>query len=457
MKKKWAIALFSFFTLLPPPFFQKGGATAHEARGWEVPLSQTEPEDYWLFLPRLALTLPRYVFTGVFYPIIETGAWVEREAIVEHMIDFLYNDARTAAVLPTGTFSLEYGHLLGIRAFHKDLFKNKERIEFEAVYGSPHRQFYRLSFRGDRVGGSPIWIDSHVGFSSLTSLRFSGIGNEGEDVRGRRDPRDSNVLTRYSKELQKAKLSFGYGFGPSFLTLSKRDKEEKPTYKIGMSAIFQKQKFHQKRRSKHEDPSIEEVYDSQRLLGFEKDSGLWEIRGDFRFNLLNVEGQPSRGSTLNLFFGGVPGQDSFSYLHYGFENELYFNLYRDNRVLLLKTLLESVEGENDRIPFYAYPVLGGAKRLRGYYLDTFRDKHAATVALEYRYPIHQYVLGELFADVGTVSEKYSELGRHWHPGFGFGFLFGTQEELQVKLDVSFGEKESVFFVTLNAPGAIFGD
>ncbi len=448
MRKNGAITLFSFFIL----WFPLRGTAAEtkpipqEARGWEVPPPQIEPEDYLLFLPRLALTVPRYFFTGVFYPIIKTGAWVEREAVVEHIIDFLYNDARTAAILPTGTFSLEYGHLLGIRTFHKDLFKNKERIELEAAYGSPHRQFYRLSFRGDRVGGSPIWIDSHIGFSSLTSLRFSGIGNEGEDVRGRQDPRDSNVLTRYSKELQKAKLGLGYGFG-----------EKEPTYKIGMSAIFKKQKFHQKRRSEHEDPSIEEIYDSKRLLGFEKDSGLWEIRGDFMFNLLNVEGQPSRGSTLNLFFGGVPGQDSFSYLHYGFENELYFNLYRDNRVLLLKTLLESVEGENDRIPFYAYPVLGGAKRLRGYYLDTFRDKHAGTVALEYRYPIHQYVLGELFADVGTVSEKYSELGRHWHPGFGFGFLFGTKEELHVKLDASFGEKESVFFVTLNAPGAIFGD
>lgn len=416
----------------------------YEARGWEVSPPKVEPEDYWLFLPRLALTVPRYFFTALFYPIIETGAWVEREAMIEHIIDFLYNDARTAAILPTGTFSPEYGHLLGVRAFHKDLFKHKEKIEVEFSYGSSHRNLYQLTFKGDRMGGGPIWIDSEVGFSRQTSLRFSGIGNDGEGVRGNQDPRDSNVLTRYSKESQKAKLSFGYGFG-----------ERKPTYKIGTSLRFQKHEFHEKRRSEHDDPSIETIYNRGRLIGFDDELELFEISGDFKFNLLNAQGQPSRGSTLDLFFGGVPLQHNISYLHYGFEHNLYFNLYRENRVFLLRTILESVEGKDEKIPFFSYPTLGGAKRLRGFYLDTFRDKHAASLGIEYHYPIHEFILGELFLDVGTVSEKYSEIGRIWHPGFGFGFLLGTKDELRVKLDASFGEDESVFFVTLNT--SIFGD
>lgn len=431
------------------------GMASYEARGLEKSPS-VEGEDFWLFIPRLLLTPPRYLLTGIFYPIIETSAQIEKQAVIEHLIDFFYNDARTAAILPSAALSNEYGNAAGVLVFHKDLLKFKERLQFEALYGGRDIQSYEVSFKGDQLAGSSIWIDSRFLYAIRASQRFAGIGNNGEENNSNKlDPRFSNRVTRYGVDSGEIMFKIGYGFG-----------DKKPTFKIGPYFTYVNQKFYGERRTEHSDPSVGQVYNTKRLPGFDDDVQLFEVGGNFSFNLLDVDGQPSEGATLDIFAGKVPSQNGFEYQHYGFESEIYLNLYRQNRVLLLRTLLEAVEGDENEIPFSLIPTLGGVQelsspklggmRLRGYKPNHFRDMRVGRVSLEYHYPIHEYLFGELFVDMGTIAKKYRNLGKKWHPGYGFGFLAGTKDKLKARIDASYGDEGSEFYFSVN-PIAFFED
>jgi hypothetical protein len=63
-----------------------------------------EPEDVALFVPRALLYVPNEVLRLAFTPLrVGIGA-IERHTVVEHVVDFLYNDAR-ARIL--GLFRIE--------------------------------------------------------------------------------------------------------------------------------------------------------------------------------------------------------------------------------------------------------------------------------------------------------------------------------------------------------------
>src|SRR5205085_9489212 len=83
-----------------PTEAKKEPVKSDEARNYEQPPG-TEPEDVALFVPRLVLAVPRYALKAVFYLIRETIRFADEHAIVEKVEDVLYNDARTAAILPT--------------------------------------------------------------------------------------------------------------------------------------------------------------------------------------------------------------------------------------------------------------------------------------------------------------------------------------------------------------------
>ena len=100
-----------------------------------------------------------------------------------------------------------------------------------------------------------------------------------------------------------------------------------------------------------------------------------------------------------------------------------------------------VEGKTEEIPFSELPRLGGPNRLRGYPLDRFRDEKAALGTVEYHYPIHHYVAGSLFVDVGRVAASYDELAKSdgWNTGFGGGFIIRSKNSVILTFNVAYGD------------------
>jgi hypothetical protein len=409
----------------PPP--SRKPVKADQARNYESPPG-TEPEDVALFVPRLLLTVPRYALKIVFYPIRETIRFVDEHALVEKVEDVLYNDARTAAILPTFSVDSSLGPSFGVKAFHEDLAGHDEYASAEAKFGGMYKLATQLLFRADHFGGSRLWLESLARFESEPGMLFQGIGHGTPDAAGSGlGPRNVAVATRFSQQrflnLQRAGITFG---------------EPGEMLKLGATGIYTIRDFGEKQRGS--EPSIEEVYDTTQLVGFADSVATFETDLNVIVDLRDVAGATASGAYLELFGGYAPRIGDYSFWHHGAELTGYIDLYKRSRVLVLRAVVEGVNGADRDIPFAQLPRLGGPHRLRGYPLDRFRDEKAVVGTVEYHYPIHQFVAGALFVDTGRVEQRYGDfLDEHWKVGAGGGIIFRSRDRQLFSFQIAYGE------------------
>jgi outer membrane protein assembly factor BamA len=212
--------------------------------------------------------------------------------------------------------------------------------------------------------------------------------------------------------------------------------------------IYNRRRFEAGSRLHPGERSIETAYDVNAITAFDEGVDLFEVTADLVLDFRNHVGFTSNGFYLEAFGGGAPSQKGYQYAHYGAEAIGYIDLYHRTRVLVLRAAIEGVEGDFERIPFSELPRLGGPDRLRGHRIDTYRDEKALLGSIEYHYPIHRNLAGQLFFDIGTVARNYPELfeggTKDWKIGYGAGLLLGSEDSLSFRLDVSYGDALMIF-------------
>jgi len=419
---------------------ERAPAEPEKARGWSEPPS-TEPEDYYLLLPRILLYPPNLVLKLVAMPIRGAAILIDRYHLIEHTKDILYNDARTAGVLPAFGYQTGYGFTYGLKAFHDDLFGNDEELNVAAAFGGIFVQGYGASFVGDQIAHTPLWIEARAAYELKPALFFQGIGNEPvADATPGIGPRESDVATRFREGRAMGLLTVGASIG---------DKGDRSL--VGVTGLFNQREFGSERKD-FDEPSIEDVYDTSQIPGFDSGATVLELTPTFVYDSRNYEATPSEGVYLDLFGGHTaPVTSDADYWHYGAAFATFIDLYRGTRVLSIRTTLEAVHGDDDEVPFSDLMKLGGPNSLRGYQLDRFRDKLSALGTLEYRYPVHQMVSGEVFLDVGRVGRTYTEVFdreglKDFHFGGGLGFVFHSDDDIWFKAQAAYGE-ELLFFLS----------
>jgi len=413
---------------------KKEPVRSDEARGYESPPG-TEPEDVALAVPRVLLAVPRYTLKLVFWPIKEGIEFVDRHAIVERVEDVVYNDARTAAIVPTFGYNSYFGPSIGAKAFHEDLAGHKEYASAEARFGGQYSLASQLRFSADNFGGTPLWLESVARYENAPGLFFQGIGH-GEGASGSGlNPRDAQIATRYSQDRYLALLRSGITFGQPGEMLQ-----------VGTTGVYNVREFGEKERGS--DPSIGEVYDTSQLVGFNERVATFETDLNLVVDLRDVAGATASGGYLEVFGGYVPRLGKYSFWHHGAELTGFIDLYKRTRVLVLRAFVEGVEGPDQDIPFSELPRLGGPNRLRGYRLDRFRDEKTAVGTVEYRYPIHQYVAGALYLDVGRAERSYADFfDTKWQTGFGGGFRVRSRDAALFSLDIAYGDGIRFYLTT----------
>lgn len=415
--------------------------TAEEARSWAVEPG-TESEDYLLFPPRALLFLPKVVLEVVFTPLEILLAGIDRNKVIPRVIDFFYfDDAHTAGWHPTIGAETGYGFTYGATVFHNDLMGHDESLSAAASFGGRYVQSYEAVFEGDRVGGSHVWLETRARYELQPATLFFGYGSQGKSAPpGNLGPRDANTAVRFRQERALGLLRLGTAVG-----------NEGDLTKLGGTAIYNHRVFGSERRSFPE-PSIETVYDTAKIPGFDEHLNLLELDANLVRDTRDTAGLASSGTYFELLGGGLLPLNHFQYWHYGGEITQYFDLYRKTRVLVFRAAVEGVAGNEDEIPFVDMPRLGGAQDLRGYLADKFRDKVAAVGTIEYRYPIHELLSGKLFLDAGDVGRDFDDLFspgpfEHWKVGGGGGLLLHSKDDVILSLDVAYGDQLTVFFTT----------
>ncbi len=358
----------------------------------------------------------------------------------------LVNKENTLGLLPIVAFQSAFGVNLGARAFVDDYFGAGEYVAISANTGGSVVQAYELDAELPHIGTTPIFLRSTVRYEENDNLFFSGIGNTGTETANAMLPvRETSTPTRFSQKRFLTVLSAGIELHAGGTRL-----------RIGGSGIYNDRSFGAA-GSGATDPSIEVGYDTTTLRGFDRGVRNLELTGDFEIDTRDHRGATTAGGLFRGFAGGGSLVEDARYCHYGTEAAYFVSPFWPRRTFVGRIALEGVLDRDDDIPFTELPRLGGAGLLRGYRTDRFRDKLATVATLEYRWPIHELITGELFVETAKVARTYDALlgagfPDHWHVGYGGGLIIHTTDRLRLRVDIAFGEALQFYVSTdvLNA-------
>jgi Omp85 superfamily domain len=102
-------------------------------------------------------------------------------------------------------------------------------------------------------------------------------------------------------------------------------------------------------------------------------------------------------------------------------------------------------------PFYQMALIGGTKKLRGFYEGRYRDKNVAIFQAEYRVPIVGRLGAVAFAGTGLVADKiknYQLKNLRTSYGGGLRIMLDKVQKINLRLDYGIGEKKGNFYFTI---------
>lgn len=196
----------------------------------------------------------------------------------------------------------------------------------------------------------------------------------------------------------------------------------------------------------------------------------WETK-DFEVNRRFDSGQVPGGiGGLTIDPGAILFNDSRDNVLYPSEGwymefttqhasgDFYFSRYRADirnyqavgkkHVLALQLFMDWTEGST---PFHMLPMLGGTKRMRGFYEGRFRDKSASMLQTEWRTNVWRKWGVNAFLSAGMVGdgpEKWALNTTRIAGGGGVRFQIDKEKKLNLRFDVGIGEGQAQYYFTI---------
>ena len=187
-------------------------------------------------------------------------------------------------------------------------------------------------------------------------------------------------------------------------------------------------------------------YDERRLPGIDvqPDFVTTQLGGvvDTR-NSLN----PRRGGLYQAHVRRFSDRDggAYSFTSTRVDLQQFMPFWNESRVIALRLLAEHADGlGNAMVPFYLQPTLGGARSLRGYDRQRFRDRSMLLFSAEYRYEVNPFLMAAVFYDAGQVAPDWTDFRlKDLRDNYGVGLRFGYSEAVALRADVAFGGESPV--------------
>lgn len=169
----------------------------------------------------------------------------------------------------------------------------------------------------------------------------------------------------------------------------------------------------------------------------------------FNYDNRNNIFSPSKGSFIETavqYFGpGLGGK--YEYTSVIADASIYFSTWK-KQVLALNIFGETLMGDP---PFNQMALLGGTKRMRGYYEGRYRDKNLLMLQAEYRIPLFWRIGMVFFGGIGEVNNHVSNYNLNdvrYNYGTGIRFILDKKEKINIRLDAGFGKGVSGFYLTI---------
>ena len=147
-------------------------------------------------------------------------------------------------------------------------------------------------------------------------------------------------------------------------------------------------------------------------------------------------GYPTRGGFYRAGLTRYADRDAglFSFQRYEGEAAHFVPLAdRDIVVALHGWVVGTTTAEDQRVPFYLMPSLGGANTLRGFSDYRFHDNNLAVVNAEARVAIFEHIDAVTFVEAGNVAPRFGDLDLD-RTSYGVGVRVHGRESTYARLD-----------------------
>jgi hypothetical protein len=174
------------------------------------------------------------------------------------------------------------------------------------------------------------------------------------------------------------------------------------------------------------DPSVEEVYTPDTLVGLGASPTYLHVQGSGAFDWRTAAGYSRRGGAYGITVHDFVDHDGdFGFRKVDYDAVQHIPVLRDAWVLSLHGRIETTfVSDDEQMPFFMLPALGGGSTLRGFASWRFRDRNSLLLQAEWRVLANRFLDTALFYDAGKVMA--TPKGISWEglkSDFGLGFRF----------------------------------
>ncbi len=201
-------------------------------------------------------------------------------------------------------------------------------------------------------------------------------------------------------------------------------------------------------------PSVETVYTPETLPGVGAKTTYLHSQGTVGLDWRTSPGYARRGG----FYGATVHDFSDPDSRHGFTQTDYdvvqhLPVLRETWVLSFHGRVETTSLKDDQqIPFFMMPALGGGSSLRGFSSWRFRDRHSLLMQAEWRVIVNRFFDMALFYDTGKVAARRGDLDFDGlQSDFGLGFrLHGA---LATPLRIEFAKSDEGLVIVFSSSAA----
>lgn len=200
-------------------------------------------------------------------------------------------------------------------------------------------------------------------------------------------------------------------------------------------------------------PSIEDMFTAEEAPGLDLQADYVRTGISLQYDNREPPEGPRTGGNYytkySKYWDRTLGRHDFNHIDTAIEH--YIPYWNKTRVVAFRLATQiSWTREDQVVPFYLQPTLGGSKYLRGFERYRFRDRNAILLSIEHRWHLYAGGFGALFFEAGKVASEPSELNlsKLEYSG-GIGLRFTIRGEVVIRIDTAVSREGYQLIWTFN--------
>ena len=194
---------------------------------------------------------------------------------------------------------------------------------------------------------------------------------------------------------------------------------------------------------------METRYTPDELPGLGAEITYLHTQGTVGLDWRTSPGYSRRGAFVGATLHDYKDQDeNFGFQMVEYEGIAHLPILREAWVLSFHARMQHANEKDDqRIPFFMLPALGGGSSLRGYSSWRFRDQNSLLLQAEWRIMVNRYLDMAFFYDAGKVTASTKDIDfENLKDDFGFGLRFHGPFATPLRVEIARSRENSLSFI-----------